>query len=406
MVESLATLRETEKLKKKAGVMGAMEQVTGEGDETDANSKKGEAAEISNTMRRAASIDDLFAPMYQLNVQTSAAAPSSSHQNASTVLASSSSVKSQVPAPHHHTSRIAAGGASVSALPADRKEASALAGGRTNDTGLKTVPVNSRTQKNEGLKRTVAEKVLEGSSSSHSSEPEVADVKPSATAPGTDQQHGHPTPRNERKGAAGKTNSGEAVDPLPPSNSTSDDDHAGGIDERKQKRMLSNRESARRSRLRKQQHLDELRAQVAHLRAENNHMMTKYSIASQRYDYLTKENRELRSHAMALTAQLQRLHQTAAQHHGGLRALGLQPSHLDPAPYGSNKEASKADPGFFSRAGIPFRAAVRSYSRHRKIRTETAVSHASWRLRKELRAVYIETSYAGVDLVLAEGRSS
>ncbi|KAL3690708.1 hypothetical protein R1sor_004359 [Riccia sorocarpa] len=348
MVESLATLRESEKRKEGAvGRMGALEQVTADGDEADVTGKKGEAVEISNTMRRAASIDDLFAPMYQLNVQSAAAAPSSSLQNGTSVLASTSSVKSGVPAPHHHASRIAAGGASSSALPADRKEAgahgltSALTGIRTSDAGPKAMTVNSRVQQSskkeeEGLKRTGRDKPLEGSSSSHSSEPEVTDVKASDMAPGGDQQHVLPPSRNDRKGAGGKANPSEAVDPLPPSNSTSDDDqHAGGIDERKQKRMLSNRESARRSRLRKQQHLDELRAQVAHLRAENNHMMTKYSIASQRYDYLTKENRELRSHAMALTAQLQRLHQTAAQHPGGMRALGLQPGHLDPAPYGT-----------------------------------------------------------------------
>lgn len=59
--------------------------------------------------------------------------------------------------------------------------------------------------------------------------------------------------------------------------------------------------------MRKQQHLDELRAEAAHLRAENSHMLTKFNIASQKYVQLEDENSLLRSYAMDLSLKLQSL---------------------------------------------------------------------------------------------------
>lgn len=94
------------------------------------------------------------------------------------------------------------------------------------------------------------------------------------------------------------------------SNPASDED-PGVVDERRQKRMLSNRESARRSRLRKQHHLDEMKQQVSQLRAENTDMVTKYNLASRHYAHITEENRALRSHAMDLSRRLQLLHHAA-----------------------------------------------------------------------------------------------
>lgn len=103
-------------------------------------------------------------------------------------------------------------------------------------------------------------------------------------------------------------------------NSSSDEDQHV-VDDRKQRRMLSNRESARRSRLRKQQHLDELRGHVAQLRAQNSQMLSSFNLASQQFAQIAEENRQLRSEAMDLSHKLQRLHHTVTSQraNNGLR---------------------------------------------------------------------------------------
>lgn len=87
------------------------------------------------------------------------------------------------------------------------------------------------------------------------------------------------------------------------------------IDERRERRMLSNRESARRSRMRKQKHLEELRAQVAHMRAENRQILSSFDILSQRYSQILEENRVLKTQTMELSQQLHQFQQalTASQ---------------------------------------------------------------------------------------------
>ncbi|OVA08734.1 Basic-leucine zipper domain [Macleaya cordata] len=90
-------------------------------------------------------------------------------------------------------------------------------------------------------------------------------------------------------------------------NSGSEGDLQQVMDQRKKKRMLSNRESARRSRMRKQKHLDDLMAQVAQLRKENNQILTSLNITSQHYLNIESENSILRAQMGELNNRLQSL---------------------------------------------------------------------------------------------------
>ncbi|GER44356.1 basic-leucine zipper transcription factor family protein [Striga asiatica] len=86
-----------------------------------------------------------------------------------------------------------------------------------------------------------------------------------------------------------------------PTSSSSD------LDERKQKRKLSNRESARRSRMRKQQHLDELVGQVSQLQDESKKMRQMIDGATQLYINFASENNGLRARVSELTDRLHSL---------------------------------------------------------------------------------------------------
>ncbi|KAJ0726912.1 putative transcription factor bZIP family [Helianthus annuus] len=87
------------------------------------------------------------------------------------------------------------------------------------------------------------------------------------------------------------------------SNSTSDEadeQQLSIINERKQRRMISNRESARRSRMRKQKHLDELWSQVVWLRNENHQLVDKLNKFSGIHEQVVQENAKLKDEAAEL----------------------------------------------------------------------------------------------------------
>lgn len=72
------------------------------------------------------------------------------------------------------------------------------------------------------------------------------------------------------------------------------------IDERKHRRMISNRESARRSRMRKQKHLDELWSQVIRLQSENRQLIEKLNHVSDSHNQVVLENTRLKEEASKL----------------------------------------------------------------------------------------------------------
>lgn len=79
------------------------------------------------------------------------------------------------------------------------------------------------------------------------------------------------------------------------------------FDEKKRKRMISNRESARRSRMKKQQHVDKLIAEMSQLQGQNKVVMQKINEATDVFVGVASENNVLRAQLSELTDRLHSL---------------------------------------------------------------------------------------------------
>ncbi|KAK9291892.1 hypothetical protein L1049_019843 [Liquidambar formosana] len=90
-------------------------------------------------------------------------------------------------------------------------------------------------------------------------------------------------------------------------------------DVKRVRRMLSNRESARRSRRRKQAHLTELETQVAQLRVENSSLLKRLTDISQKYNEAAVDNRVLKADVETLRAKVKMAEETVK------RVTGLNP---------------------------------------------------------------------------------
>lgn len=93
----------------------------------------------------------------------------------------------------------------------------------------------------------------------------------------------------------------------PRSNSGSDEDlhdQQEIMDQKKKKRMISNRESARRSRMRRQKQLDDLTVKVSQLKKEKNEFISRISLITQHYLIVESENSVLSAQKAELSHRL------------------------------------------------------------------------------------------------------
>lgn len=110
---------------------------------------------------------------------------------------------------------------------------------------------------------------------------------------------------------------------------SSEGDNKLAINQRKQKRMLSNRESARRSRQRKQNHLEGLAAQVDQIKKENTQIVTSLNITTQHCLKVESENSVLRAQMSELSHRLESLNEIIDYMNSSAVALNMESQMID-----------------------------------------------------------------------------
>ncbi|KZV26206.1 ocs element-binding factor 1 [Dorcoceras hygrometricum] len=93
------------------------------------------------------------------------------------------------------------------------------------------------------------------------------------------------------------------------------------MDHKKRKRMISNRESARRSRLRKQNHVNSLITLSAQLMEDKSQILTGLHMTTQLSQSVEAENAILKAQAAELSQRLRSLHEIAGFMSSGVRGF-------------------------------------------------------------------------------------
>lgn len=101
--------------------------------------------------------------------------------------------------------------------------------------------------------------------------------------------------------------SGNSSDSMQLQNSGSEENLRILMDQRKRKRKELNRESAKRSRMRKQKHIDDLTLQKSELMKENKQILTSTNMAIEQLLNVEAENSILRAQMVELSQRLESL---------------------------------------------------------------------------------------------------
>ncbi|KAL0005579.1 hypothetical protein SO802_013140 [Lithocarpus litseifolius] len=119
-------------------------------------------------------------------------------------------------------------------------------------------------------------------------------------------------------------------------------------DAKRVRRMLSNRESARRSRRRKQAHLTELETQVSQLRVENSSLLKRLTEINQKYSDAAVDNRVLKADVETLRAKVKMAEETVKRitglnntmFHGMSEMSSIEMTSFDGSPSDTSTDAA------------------------------------------------------------------
>nr|CAC79658.1 bZIP protein BZ2 [Arabidopsis thaliana] len=183
----------------------------------------------------------------------------------------------------------------------------------------------------------------EDSSASASNQKQAQGSIVAQTSPGASSVRFSPTTSTQKKpDVPARQTSISSRDDSDDDDLDGDADNGDPTDVKRARRMLSNRESAKRSRRRKQEQMNEFDTQVGQLRAEHSTLINRLSDMNHKYDAAAVDNRILRADIETLRTKVKMAEETVK------RVTGVNPLHWSRPnmgiPFSNTPSASSSIP--------------------------------------------------------------